>query len=230
MQETTRSPYAMQASMMNLSMTGRLAGQYATSSHVATTSSPMMDQHLHQSHYQTMTVESYENYFDPRFPRVLSVFLWFVGLFGNILSIWVFSRLFKKNSTFVYLLFLCLVDLFVLVFGLGDIILFSYFGFVAREQSIFVCRAHTFLTYVSTHLSSFILASVSIDRAIATNLITYAKVFCKRRMAYKVVLLNLCLAALSNSHYLLFLGYEDVTSSFIPMLTCFKSKSVFFSR
>jgi hypothetical protein len=154
--------------------------------------------------------ESYDDYYDPRFPHFLSPTLLVIGLFGNLLSVWVFSRpSMRRNSTFIYLLFLCIVDLLVLLFGLGDIVVFSYTRFVVREQSLLVCRVHTFLTYMFTHLSSFILASVSIERAIATNLITFAKDYCKPRTAYRVLALNLLLASLPNSHYLMFLGYEQ---------------------
>ena len=120
--------------------------------------------------------ESYEDYFDPRFPRWLSIVLLVLGIFGNTLSLIVFlGKHMKKNSTFIYLAFLSIIDLFVLSFGLGDMIMISYFRIVLRNYSRSVCRIHTFLTYASTHLSSFILASVSIDRAIATNLINFAK-------------------------------------------------------
>ena len=153
--------------------------------------------------------ESYEDYFDPRFPRWVSVVLLILGLIGNTLSLIIFlGKHMKKNSTFIYLAFLSVVDLFVLSFGLGDIIMISYFKFVVRNHSFLVCRVHTFLTYASTHLSSFILASVSIDRAIATNLINFAKKYCKTEMANKIILLNCVVVIAINFHSLLFLGYE----------------------
>jgi hypothetical protein len=168
----------------------------------------------HHAQVHSIAQESYDDYYDPRFPHFLSPTLLVVGLFGNMLSVWVFSRpAMRKNSTFIYLLFLCIVDMLVLLFGLGDIVAFSYTRFVVREQSMFICRTHTFLTYMFTHLSSFILASVSIERAIATNLITFAKGYCKPRTAYRVLALNLLLACVPNSHYLIFLGYEQSYAS-----------------
>jgi hypothetical protein len=155
--------------------------------------------------------ETYEDYFDPRFPRWLALVLLVVGLFGNSLSLIVFTRdiNMRRNSTFIYLAFLCVVDLFVLVLGLGDIVLISYYKFILRNKSFFMCRLHTFLTYSFTHLSSFILASVSIDRAIATNLINFAKIYCKPNMALKIIAINCLLAVLINFHTLLFLGFKD---------------------
>mgnify|MGYP003385304060 CR=1 FL=1 len=160
-----------------------------------------------------MEIVSYEDYFDPRLPKWPSLVLFILGLFGNLLSVWVFiQRQMRKHSTFVYLAFLCFVDLYVLLFGLGDLILISYTGIILRNKSLIVCRLHTFLTYTFTQLSSFILASVSIDRAIATNAINFAKSFCKPRVAHRVILANCCLAVALNFHSLLFLGYEDISS------------------
>lgn len=157
---------------------------------------------------------SYEDYFDPRLPKWLSIVLLVIGLFGNLLSVWVFAqRQMRKHSTFVYLAFLCFVDLYVLLFGLGDVILISHVGLILRNKSLLVCRLHTFFTYTFTHLSSFILASVSIDRAIATNVINFAKSYCKPRVAHRVIFINVILAMTINFHTLVFLGYEDQSAS-----------------
>lgn len=169
--------------------------------------------------------ESYEDYFDPNFPRWVAVCIFCVGIFGNLLSIRVFThKKLRKNSTFIYLAFLCFVDLFVIIFGLGDLIIISYFKFVLRNKSLFICRVHTFLTYTFTHLSSFILASVSIERAIATNLINFAKCYCKPQTAYRIICLNTLIAALFNFHNLVFLGYEDESTEIIHNRTITKTQ------
>lgn len=159
---------------------------------------------------QTNTKESYEDYFDPRFPRFLSVLLFIIGIFGNLLSILVFTqRQMKKNSTFIYLACLCFIDLFVICLGLGDIILISYFKIILRNKALIICRIHTFFTYSFTHLSSFILASVSIDRAIATNSLNFAKYYCTSKTANRVIIVNFLMAFVINFHSLFFLGYEE---------------------
>ncbi|RNA10067.1 FMRFamide receptor-like [Brachionus plicatilis] len=157
-----------------------------------------------------ITLETYEDYLDPKFPSCVTVLLLIIGLFGNFLSALVFNQKpMKKNSTFIYLGVLCYVDILVLFFGLGDIILITYFKFVIRNQSILMCRLHTFLTYSSTHLSSFIIASVSVDRAIATNFIGFAKFYCTQRTAHRIILLLCIVSVLINMHTLFFLGYHE---------------------
>ena len=135
--------------------------------------------------------ESYMDYIDPNFPKSLFIILVLIGVSGNLLSLAVFqSSTMKSNSIFTYLAYLSVVDLFVIVFGLGDLILISYAGFVLRDYSIILCRAHTFITYFFSHLSSFILASVSLDRAIALNLTNFSRVYCLPRTAHLVVFAN----------------------------------------
>ena len=114
----------------------------------------------------------------------------------------------RKNATFIYLACLSLVDLCALLTGLGDIVLISFFRLIVREQSVYICRISTFLLYSSTHLSSFLLASVSIDRAIATNFIQLAKKFSKPQTAYTIILVSTLVAVFLNFHFLLFLGYR----------------------
>lgn len=163
---------------------------------------------------------SFEDYFDPDFPRWISIALWFIGLFGNSLCLIIFShKSMRKHSTFVYLAFLSMVDLTVLTLGLGEIIIISYFGIPIRNKSVSICRILSFLIYGSTHLSSFIIASVSIDRAIATNLINFSKSYCTPKTAYKIILINIFLAAAINFHSLIFMGYEDPIDLDRPSLT-----------
>ena len=192
--------------------TARFLQAYTTT----TTSSPLANSSDYN--YNDLLVvdheESYEDYFDPRLPRWIAVVIFLIGIFGNLLSILVFfQKKMRKNSTFVYLAFLCVVDLFVILFGLGDILVISYFRVIIRSQSFLLCRFHTFFIYTSTHLSSFILASVSVDRAIATNCLTFAKTYCTPKYAYKILFINFLMAVAINFHSLIFLGYDQETTA-----------------
>ena len=92
--------------------------------------------------------ESYEDYFDPSFPRWIALVIFIIGILGNFVSILVFfQKKMRKNSTFVYLAYLCIVDLLVILLGLGDILFMTYFHVVIRNHSFIICRFHTFLIY-----------------------------------------------------------------------------------
>lgn len=104
--------------------------------------------------------EDYTDYVNPNFPKWFLIVLFVIGIFGNILSLSVFHKMnVRQNSTYIYLSILCLVDITVLVLGLGDMIILFYFNLIVRNESIFVCRIHTFLLYTFTHWSSFILGN-----------------------------------------------------------------------
>ncbi len=106
--------------------------------------------------------DSYLDYVDPNIPKWSIVLLFFVGIFGNMLSLAVFNKMnVRQNSTYIYLAILCLVDITTVILGLGDMIILFYFNESLRNQSIVLCRGHTFLLYTSTHWSSFILGILS---------------------------------------------------------------------
>ena len=102
--------------------------------------------------------ESYSDYVDPDYPRWIIIILFIIGIFGNCLSLAVFHKMnVRQNSTYIYLAVLCLVDITVITLGLGDMIVLFYFKQTLRNESIYLCRIHTFILYTFTHWSSFII-------------------------------------------------------------------------
>jgi hypothetical protein len=149
---------------------------------------------------------------DPYLVRYGSIFLLIVGTFGNILSFIVFSQgTLRKSSTFRYLAILSLMDLLVLYSGLLDLFLTIEYGgaFSLRSLNAISCRLHTFITYWSQHSSSWILSFISVDRAVATNCIQYARKFCTPRYAEYIVACILVTTALLNCHVLAYLSLQD---------------------
>ncbi|UJR30181.1 hypothetical protein I4U23_017721 [Adineta vaga] len=148
---------------------------------------------------------------DPSLVRYGSIFLLIVGTFGNILSFIIFSHgTLRKSSTFRYLALLSLMDLLVLYSGLLDLFLTIEYGgaFSLRNLHPITCRLHTFITYWSQHCSSWILSFISVDRAVATNFIQYARKFCTPRSADYIVASILVVIALLNCHELAFLHIQ----------------------
>jgi hypothetical protein len=157
------------------------------------------------------TKQSYESFIDSSYPSWLTIVLIVIGVFGNTLSLIVFKKMnTQKNSTYIYLTVLCFIDLLTLIFGLGELIVLYNFKFVIRTYSIYICRIQTFIVYSCSHLSSFILTAVSVDRAIATNAINFARKYCKPNVAYKIIISLCCLVICINFHTLIFIGYEEI--------------------
>ncbi|CAF1303756.1 unnamed protein product [Adineta ricciae] len=152
---------------------------------------------------------------DPHLVRYGSIFLLIVGTFGNVLSFIIFSHgTLRKSSTFRYLALLSLMDLLVLYSGLLDLFLTIEYGgaFSLRNLHPITCRLHTFITYWSQHCSSWILSFISVDRAVATNCIQFARKFCTPRSADYIVTSILVVIALLNCHELAYLRIQDSDS------------------
>lgn len=148
---------------------------------------------------------------DRNLVRYGSIFLLLVGTFGNLLSFTIFSKgVLRKSSTFRYLALLSLMDLLVLYSGLLDLFLIieNNGNFSIRMLHPITCRLHTFITYWSQHSSSWILSFISVDRAIATNCLKFARKFCTPRSADYIVGLILFSIGLLNCHELIFLRLQ----------------------
>jgi len=160
--------------------------------------------------YLVPTISTPSDIYDPRLTRPFALICLFIGSIGNSLSFIVFSqKQLRTHSTFRYLAYLSIIDLIVLYLGLGNIILRDYFLFDIREQSLFLCKFHTFLTYVTTHLSSWILTIVSIDRAIACTIVQLNKRFCRPKTADRIFVIMCLAVSLINIHILLFMGSKQ---------------------
>jgi hypothetical protein len=98
------------------------------------------------------------------------VFIIIIGVLGNMLNIIVFS---KKNmikmTTFKFLFYLSIIDLFVLLVCTTDALLTFGFNIEIRLYSNFFCRWHSFFTYFLTHMSSVVLMVVSIERCLVIS-------------------------------------------------------------
>ncbi|CAF0920019.1 unnamed protein product [Brachionus calyciflorus] len=124
----------------------------------------------------------------------ISIGILIIGLFGNMCSVCVFRKdSFRKKSTFIYLKYLSIIDLFVVLIGLGDFILIYHYGFNIRKVS---SRLATFLIYTLTDFSNFILITVSIDRSFGK--------WSHSKNSHKVILANLICMIVLNLHILIF--------------------------
>jgi hypothetical protein len=99
------------------------------------------------------------------FAIISLIIIIFLGILANTINVVVFGQnKMRKMSTFKFLLYLSIIDLFVLIFCTTDALLTVGFGVQIRLYSSLTCRIHTFTTYFLTQLSSLILTIVSIER------------------------------------------------------------------
>ena len=141
--------------------------------------------------------------------KIFIPILLILGLFGNVISIVIFSKkALKKYSTFQYLTFLSILDLAVLYTGCGQIFLDVYFHLDIRTLNDYICKTHSFLVYFFTHFSSILLASMSIDRTVAILSRNPAKTS-EFKTLIKIFAVLASLAFLINFHFLIFIKIFD---------------------
>lgn len=151
-------------------------------------------------------VSSEEKELSDTLKRIFTPLLLTLGLIGNLISILIFLKpSMRRHTTFRYLTFLSVFDLFALLTGYGQIFFIVYFKVDLRLISTLTCKIHSFLVYFFTHSSAIVLALMSIDRAlvITTQSDSVSKLSTPQ-LVNKFILIAALLVALVNSHFLLF--------------------------
>ncbi|KAL3848132.1 hypothetical protein ACJMK2_019009 [Sinanodonta woodiana] len=133
-----------------------------------------------------------------------------IGTVGNILSIVVLvRRSLRSSTTMYYLTVLAGSDLCALYFGLLRLWVEFTFKIPIRNLSDVICKVHTFIVYVVTDFTVWILVAVTFDRCLSVTVPFKAKRLCTRRSSRLViVVIALCLI-LFNSHFFWTLGLTD---------------------
>ena len=120
----------------------------------------------------------------------------------------------RKFSSFCYFALLNGVNLAVLYVTMIRVIMEFNFNKDIRILSLVICKTHVFLTYFLSHLSSFLLCTISIDRVISVMFLRRAKEVCTPRVAMNVSFGLVIFNFLLSSHFLIFeSGYYHNTLS-----------------
>ncbi len=99
----------------------------------------------------------------------------------------------------------------MLVICTSDALLTFGFKIQIRLYSTFVCRFHTFLAYFLSHMSSVVLAIVSIDRVFVVYNNQFK--FFKKNYIEKIILIIFIILGVFNIHYLIFYNLIEVNNT-----------------
>lgn len=159
--------------------------------------------------------------------KIFTPMLLCLGLFGNTISIVIFTKdSMKKHSTFRYLTLLSILDLCVLYTGCGQILLDVYFEIDIRSLNEFSCKMHSFLVYFFTHFSSMLLAVMSIDRTVAI-LSKKGNKLSTPKSALKIFYFLGSIIAVLNIHFLIFIHLFDYDVPLIDQNATLSGASAF---
>lgn len=130
-------------------------------------------------------------------------FLFILGTFGNVMTIIILRRLVGKPTALpVYLTTLALSDTCVLYFGLFRRWLMYIFEVDIRLFHPALCKTHTWLVYSVILMSAWLLAVMTMERAISVWLPHHVTLLCTRRRAVFSVVCILVFSLTVNSHFL----------------------------
>jgi hypothetical protein len=150
--------------------------------------------------------------------KIFMPILLLLGLFGNIISIIIFNQpSMKKYTTFQYLKLISILDLITLYIGCVSLMFISYFNIDIRLLNDFSCKFHSFLVYFFTHLSSFMMAFMSIERAITVMLNAKSSKCFNISSVLKTFIIVCLLIFAVNAHFIFFIKlveYSDVSIDF----------------
>jgi hypothetical protein len=119
----------------------------------------------------------------------------------------------KKFSSFCYFALLNGVNLAVLYVTMVRVIMEFNFNRDIRILNLFICKTHVFLTYFLSHLSSFLLCTISVDRVISVMFLDRSKLLCTPRIAFRVSLVLVIFNFILSSHILIFeSGHYETTT------------------
>ena len=124
-----------------------------------------------------------------------------IGFLGNMCSLLVTTRpQFRKRSTYCYLSVLAVADTFVLlILGTAYIIMMATDSRELLLSAVF-CTLVYFLYYQSTHLASWLLVAITIDRYIYIHCPLLRATLCTVRRAQQVCVAIAVLSVLVNVH------------------------------
>jgi hypothetical protein len=135
--------------------------------------------------------------------RIYPILFLFVGTVGNLLSVYVVLRSkLRRQSTFIYLAFLSIIDLIVLYTFSINFIFHAWFNIDLQKVSLFACKIYSFSIYYFPQASAWILTAVSIDRVFAlTRGIRKTR---KIRLTYFILLIIFLILFLLNIQFLFY--------------------------
>ena len=140
-----------------------------------------------------------------------AVFLWswgilfiaVLGVVGNIMAVMVLSMRAKNSSAHLYLLSLAVADFWVII--VNTLVVQLPRGFAAINTLLFhsaICKSWFYLAFLFESMSSYILAAVTIERALVVFYPLKATVWCTVKLTRRIIIAITVFSAVSNVHYI----------------------------
>jgi hypothetical protein len=133
-----------------------------------------------------------------------------LGWITNLLAIPVLQdRVYRGTSTGFLMTALALADIGVVSTSAAHIWIIGVLHYDIRICSVWICKCHTFMTYLTVHISAWTLALVAVERAVCVCMPFRYKIVFSFRRAVIVWGITTALLAGINSHILWIVSIVD---------------------
>ncbi|CAH1782406.1 unnamed protein product [Owenia fusiformis] len=152
----------------------------------------------------SMEYTQYDEYHTMQFiVKYIPPILIIIGLFGNIMTIFVLARSrLKYTSCSRYLILLSASDSIILLIGLGHFWLTFAFQTDIRNLYPWMCKVQPFLLYSANHFSVWLLVSVTVERVVTIYMPLRAKTIITKKKVWGIIAVIGSCAVLVNVHTL----------------------------
>lgn len=140
--------------------------------------------------------------------KIYKILITVIGLFGNGVTIIILTnKRNRKSSTAIFLTALAVSDILILVFGpLCDWIEVMW-KVIIKEYGSFTCKLQTYMHYSSSSTSSWLLAAVTIQKAISVTFPYRVRSSCNTRVTFIVIISTWIILYGVNMHFLFGMGH-----------------------
>lgn len=155
--------------------------------------------------------------------RIWTIAFILFGICGNLLALIIFRQWINQLSVYTYLMFLCVVNIFILII---DVNYHYLFPFILNHEDMivivlpFACKFIFFLTYFFRYLFVGMIVMINIDRCVFVTDRSWKNYLCQPYSARIICVLCVVFSSLVNCHFVLYFN-EPILSTIPARNTCF---------
>ena len=131
------------------------------------------------------------------------------GFIANLLSFLISNQI-KKSTTFVFLSFTSLVNLFTLIHWNMESFMPVLFDVKWNDLSEYICKLGNFIQFTALQTSVWLTVLCSVDQCLSVKMKVWRTTYFKPKQAYLVCSLIILFFALANTYVLFKFGHKEL--------------------
>ena len=143
--------------------------------------------------------------------QYFGIFLYIIGNFGNLLTLWIFSKKSWRRKVCVFYFFLCLISntIFINSVFIGAILIHG-FNINILIYNPFLCKIYFYVAYVLSICYPMILILATIDRLLISSQNVDTRLYSSKRLAYFSSCICMFLWLIFSIHILIKVNIHEI--------------------